>query len=175
MATHPKRALRLNREDNSFLSYAVRNELEGASQTFVEDSPVVITAGLIVEAASPATAVIGFAVKAGQNVAGGTVLSEFVPAFPGLTMFGNLLTTAAADHTLADADIGTDADLIKGAILPDGSSAWYFNEALATGVHLFSRDTDYIKPNDPETRAVAGDINARLLATLVDGIRDLGA
>lgn len=177
--TYPKLPLRLNRPDNPFLSYAVRELEEGASQTFVEDAPVVCTSGLIVEAANPVTAVFGFALRAGRNGTAAQYLAEFLPATPDLEIFGNLLddTDAVAnDHTFARADVGNDFNMEKDAILADGSTAWFFSDDTSSGeaIRIVNTKSDFVHTEASGTggreRPAVGDLNPRLTATVLSAI-----
>lgn len=178
--TYPKLPLRLNRPDNPFLSYGARELEEGASETFVEDAPIVVTSGLVVEAANPATAVFGFALRAGQNNASAAaVLSEFLPATPDLEIFGNLLddTDATAnDHVFARADIGNDFNLEKDTILASGDTAWFFSDDTGSteAVRIVNSKSDYVFTEAAgvggKERPAIGDLNPRLTATVLAAI-----
>jgi hypothetical protein len=179
--TYPKLPLALAIPNNSFLSYAVRTLEEGATQTFVKDAPVVVTAGLVVEAANPVTAVFGFAVRAGQNVAAAAALAEYVPAFPGLEIYGNLLDDTdpvANDHTFARADVGNDFPLEKAAFLAGGGTAWYFNDdsdgTPPEGVRVVNTKSDFTHTEASGTggreRPAVGDLNPRLTAVVLAAV-----
>ncbi len=174
--TFIKQAIAVKRDDNSFLSFAKETELEGITETYVADAPVVLTAGFIVEAANPATVVHGFALRAGQNgAAAGDKVAEFLTAYPGITIYGNALDgtdPVAVTEVLADADIGATMRLARAAILPASANGWYFSDTASShAVMIMNRKSDYTIPNSAQLRALNGDIDARLSATLLDAAR----
>lgn len=174
MSTFPKLGLTLRETGNSFLSFASRKLPEGASQTFVPHAPVVLTSGLIVQAASPATAVLGFALEAGSNGSAGAKRVPVVPAIDGITVFGNCMLPSVANETLAAADLGATRRLVLGATFISATRpGWYFeDDSNDQGVRIVSFQTDTFLPNvvDPSF-AVVGDINPRVEAVVLAAIR----
>jgi len=184
--TYPLQALALSLPSNSFLSYATRTLEEGITETFSADAPIVITAGLVVEAASPATAVHGFAVRAGQNnAAAAAVLAEFVPAMQGLEIFGNLLSDSdpslnngatGTAEAFVRADVGANVRLKFGNILAGSAEAWYFGDNSTTGaVQIIDTKSDYTFTEAAGTggkeRPAVGDFDVRLTAVMLEAIR----
>lgn len=154
------------------LQYATRTLPEGASQTFVAGAPVVVTSGLVVEAANPATAIAAFAMKAGQNTTG--AFSKVVPVIDGVAFYANFLAAAGADNVLAAADVmGSGFDFGKGAYGADGSVIWVIlDSAAAAAVKIVGLDTDQVVPNvQNNSYAEVGDTNARVSAIVLDSIR----
>lgn len=173
MSTFNKQALSFRMNDNPVMSYWVRYLPEGASQTFVAHAPVVLASGLVVQAANPATAVLGFAVRAGQNTTAGLVNSEILPAVDGMSIFGNLLTTAAATRNFLAADVGTAFDLaLSTTLLGASRPGWYFSAAGTTSVRVVSRHGDQFPPNVVNNTFVAvGDTDPRVEAVVLHAVR----
>lgn len=181
--TFGKQPLALRLPSNSFLSYAVRELPEGANETFTKDSPVVFSSGLIVEAADPATDILAFAVRAGQdNAVAGAVKSEVVPVIDGLEFYANFLhdtdpslnngATGTA-NALAAADLGGSFDLEKNTILSGSANAWYIGDsAAAASVKIVSFKHDMPSSDgDPIDEAADGDLDARVTAIVLDSVR----
>ncbi len=171
--TFPKRALGVRLEDNPVLSYAARWEPEGATQTYVAGAPVVLTAGFIVEAANPATSMLGIAIEAGHNAAAGAKLAKFLPAIDGLIFYANLLAASAADRALVATDLGTSYRIAKDAnLLGTGKPGWYIEATgTSTACKVVSFRADLIVPNENDDRAAVGDTNPRVGAIVLDSVR----
>ena len=176
--TFPKQRLSCVRLDQPNMAPYVREHDEGVSETFVTGAPVVITAGLIVEGASPATDIYGFSVRAGQNLAAPTRRAEFIPVVDGLEFFANFLGAAGADNVIAAADYSVAAgrDLEKANILPGAVEAWYvLDAAVAASVRMTSDRSDYTRnageENPGTARVVVGDTNARPTFVVLASVR----
>ena len=164
--TFTKGALGFGMPGDSYLEYAVLYSPEAASQTFLTASPVIWSSGgIAVTATDPSTALIGFSLQAGSNVAAGAATTKWIPCYAGLKVFGNFLGAAAAD-------LGTTRDLTVLA-----SNYWYILDAgAAPGVIITSFYSDQRVPNNSETVAVAGDTNARITCEVLASVNDyLGA
>jgi len=170
--TFVKQAMSLRIPSDAFLGFASMSELEGSTQTFVSSAPLVITSGYLVEAADPATAIAGFSLEAGHNITAGTQLVKFLPAVHGLQINANFLGSAAADNVLAATDYGLAVRIAKSATLVGGATAgWYFEDTGSTqAAKIISFESDQIVPNQSQTRAVAGDTNARLRGVVLTSI-----
>lgn len=171
--TFTKGALGFGMPGDSYLEYAVLYSPEAASQTFLTASPVIWSSGyLAIASTDPVTSLIGFSLQAGSNVAAGSATTKWIPCYAGLKVFGNFLGAAAADNTLAAADLGTTRDLTVLA-----SNYWYILDAgAAPGVIITSFASDQRVPNNSETVAVAGDTNARITVEVLASVNDyLGA
>ncbi len=171
MPTFAKQMLGVFSLNDPELSYLARTVPEGANQTFVAGAPVVVTAGLIVEAADPATDVYAFALRAGQNSTGKK--SKIVPVVDGVAFYANFLTAAGADNVLAAADLGGSFELRKAAVGPGGATIWFVaDQAAAPAVKIVSFATDQILPNAVgNSYAAVGDTNARVTAIVLDSVR----
>lgn len=97
---------------------------EASSQTFTVGAPVQLSAGYVQEMATNASAIKGFAAKAGGNGASdGATTAKFVEVQPGRRFQGTVSVTSATQ------------DLIGSAVaLAKASSSWY----LATATSLSS-------------------------------------
>jgi hypothetical protein len=166
--TFRKQALAVAFPSDAYLGYVSVNLPEGASQTFVSSAPVLITAGLIVEAANPVAAAAGvslIALEAGHNNGvAGAVTVKVIPCYPGLVLLGNLLGAAGVDNVLAVADLGANHTLARSATLLGATSpGWFFEDAAGVkSIKITNFASDQRVPNSTETIAVAGDTNARL-------------
>lgn len=151
---------------------------EAASQTFIASAPVVFSSGYIAVGSDPVTTVHGFALEAAHNSTAGAYRIQIIPAAPGmfLHLFGNLLTTAAADNVLAATDLGTTMNINYEATGgSDSGPIWHLGDSTSNaGVKVVSFDHDpaYIVQGQSEVRAVAGDTNARVTAVLLDAAAD---
>jgi len=151
---------------------------EGASQTFLNGSPVVITSGYVVAAADGATTVEGFALEDAHNSAAGTDKIKIVPASTGnaLHVYANFLTTAAADNILAATDLGLNATIEYAATASSsGGPIWHAGDSESSaGLRLvgFECEPAYIPANQAELGPVAGDTNARCRFALLDTAAD---
>jgi hypothetical protein len=168
--TYPRRGPEVKAED-SFLSALIRNDPEGASQTFPAGAPLVWSSGLLIEDASPVAldaTVVGFARRAGQNLASGGI-SEYIAAVPGLRFFANFLNDTNPDSTtnaLAAADLGTAFEMQKdtGITEDGGAAAWHVADATTTAAaRMVSFESDYVPSNAANARGAAvADLNARV-------------
>lgn len=172
MATYTKVGLSV-KGDDSYLSYHLAYERETASSTWVVNSPLVMTSGLVAEAADPVVTatVIGFAVRAGQNGTG--KISEFIRAFPGIAFYANFLATAGATNAVAAADLylSTGFDIEKNAVGPSSTNIWHVadNVAATAVCKMVSSLGDQPLPNDVGSeRWVAGDSDVRALFQLLN-------
>lgn len=170
--TYTKAALGFGLPGDSYLEYSVLYSPEAASETFLTAAPVKWASGYITAGTSVCTALTGFSLQAGSNVAAGAATVKWIPCYAGLKVFGNFLGAAAADNVLAAADLGTSVQL---ALL--ASTYWYFLDDTNTpGVILTSFESDQRVPNNSEVLAVAGDTNARLTGEVLASVNDyLGA
>lgn len=170
--TYPIRYPGLRIHQNDVMSYAKRSMPEGASQTSPAMSPIVLTAGLVTEAADPVTACFGFSIEAGNNAAAAaTNRATVVPAVAGLTFFANFLTDAGATNTLATADLGITRDFHSSAVLPPGSTAvWHAADTtVADSIRIIALESDVILANLEGTQfPVVGDIDVRLECSILD-------
>lgn len=170
--TFAKSALSVVIPSDAYLGFASRHALEGSTQTFVSSAPVVLTAGYIVAAANPATAVYGFALEAGHNITQGTQQIKFLPCYHGLEINANFLGSAAADNDIVVADWGLAVRIALSATLLGASSpGWYLEDTGSTQAAKISDfKSDVLVPNSSETRAFAGDTNARVRAVVLTSV-----
>ncbi len=170
--TYTKAALGFGLPGDSYLEYGVVYLPEAASETFIANSPVKWSSGYITVGATSGAAIIGFALTAGHNGSAGANNVEVIPCYAGLKVFGNFLGAAAADNTLAAADLGVAYEL---ALVT--STYWYFLDATSTpAVIITSFESDQRVPNNSQTVAVAGDTNARITGEVLASVNDwLGA
>jgi hypothetical protein len=164
--TWPKLPLTVVPVDKDFLSYAERDFPEGASQTFLADSPLKISAGKVVEWVSKADALVwGWALQAGKNTTGATTLG--VLALNEFSIAANLLAGSEVDRAYVATDLGVLYDLVKGA------TNWYVAATTSAPVaRVSSTDTRMGRdqlPNVQTTGAQVGDINPRVLVRLDPG------
>ncbi len=149
---------------------------EGASQTFLAASPIVLSSGLWVVGSDPITTVEGFAMEDGHNTTGATI--KFVPAavWAGIHLFGNFLSTAAADNVLATADLGGKVNINYEAAGGSGGEAiWHLGDSASNpGARIveFRCDPGSLPPNSDVTAPANGDTNARVRAALLDSAAD---
>jgi hypothetical protein len=166
--------------DDSYLSYHVARDLETNSSTFVVNSPLIWSSGLITEAADPVVTqtVVGFAVRAGQN--GTSKTAEYIRAFPGIQFYANFLATAGATNTVVAADLGrsTGYDIEKNAVGPSSTNIWHVadNVASAAVCQMVSRFHDQPQPNliDSDRWAVS-DVDVRATFQLLNSALDIDA
>lgn len=173
--TFQKRGAGLELTSSSYLSPVIEDHIEGATQTYPAGSPVVLTGGYIVAAASPATDIYGFAVEAGHNVAAGAAKCHVIRVTEAHEVVANLLEGGAANHTIAITDIGSPVDLIYDAnLLGTGLGGWYFDTPAAAGgsVIVTSLAGDQVPPSGrgPSRFAEVGDINARVRARVLTAV-----
>lgn len=167
--TYVKRALKAISPNDAFLGLVAEELPEGASQTFPDGSPVVITSGYVVVAASTVTSVFGIASGAGHNTTAGASTAKVFPIYGTTLIEANFLASGAADQAIAQTDLGTKYDWVYGATCLAGSlPGWYI--AKTTGgvtVRICSFKSTDIVPNQSEVEALAGDTNARVRATIL--------
>lgn len=169
--TFPVRTLRVRQPGDPHMSYAVRHLPEGASQTFIASAPVVATSGLIVEAADPVAAVYGIAVRAGQNTTGAT--AEIIPVVDNLEFFANFLVTATgADNVLAAADLGVSGFQVEKNTV-GGNVIWHVADKAdgTDAAQMVSFDSDIQVANQVQSKAAAGDTNARCSFVFINSVR----
>ena len=169
--TYPKQALRVFAPNDAFLGAVSEYQPEGLNQTFVANSPVVFTAGYIVESAqSPSVGVAGIALTAGHNAAAGANDVRVVPVTQNVGIYANFLGAAAIDNVLAAADLGLDRDLYYSAtLLGAASPGWYIADSAGGAVvNIRSFRNDWPYPNSIESEAEAGDTNARVSAIFLN-------
>lgn len=162
---------------NPVLSAVMFHEPEGASQTFVEGTPVVFASGLLVACTSPITTddsnyVAGLTVEDGENVASGG-RTKYIPAIDGVMFFANFMTGDGADNTLAAADlmdIAGCAARSKSGLITTGVTDWFLDDADANGATVVSFKSDIILPNTDPTWAEVGDTNARVGFVFIDAV-----
>lgn len=164
----------LNMPHNA-LVWAAEEGLEGASQTFDEiPTPIVSTSGLLVTAADPVTAIFGFALRAGNNDAGGISPLRFVPVVSGLKFWANHLDTDGTDNVLAAADHGAARQLnFTAALAPDGKGVWHIGDSASTTacrVVSFRNDQHVSAAVEPRY-AAAGDTNARVMGSILQAVQ----
>ena len=170
--TYPKQALRVFAPNDAFLGAVSEYYPEGATQTFVANSPVVFTGGYIVESAqAPSVGVSGIALTAGNNsVAAGTYDARVVPVTQNIGIYANFLGAAGVDNVLAATDLGLDRDLYYLAtLLGAASPGWYIADSAGGAVvNIRSFRNDWPYPNSIESEAEAGDTNARVSAIFLN-------
>ena len=174
MATFTIKNLELAMPRNAIVYSAIEG-LEGASQTWDEvPTPVVSTSGLLVTAADPVTAIIGFALRAAVNDAGGLSSLRYVPVVSGLEFYANHLDTDGTTNTLAAADHGAARQVnFTAALAPDGKGVWHLGDSATTAaarVVSFKNDQHPAATAEPKY-AVAGDVDARVTATILQSIQ----
>lgn len=163
--TWQKKPLKPILPTNSYLSLFERYATEGASQSWPAGSPVSFSSGKLVVFVAPATLkVAGIALGA----ASGTTDTEvrYVIAHELLEFEANLLTSAAAAHTLAQTDLGTLYDLATSATLVSSAQAgWYIQDTTSdTSCVVTQFRAEMGEPNAINTDPKVGDINARVRA-----------
>jgi hypothetical protein len=171
MAIFTKQALRVHNNHDPYLSVLFREALEGAGQTFLEDWPLKIAAGLYVEWVNPGDAdIAAFAAQA----ATGTTSEKIVVilAEPSkILVEANFLGAAGIDNALAQADFGISRDLEKLATLINGTDpGWYIEDAAAAAAVKIQSPRNAAHGVTTESDAVAGDTNARVRARLLDSV-----
>lgn len=175
--TYTKRNIGIRIPANSFLGYPVRRLPEGASQTFIAFSPVVLTAGLIVKAADPIGAtngVYGIAVKAGQNTTAALAdPAEVVAVVDGVEIMANLLSgDGTGNNTLAADDLGKDLDFEENDVNTSSAAMWHIADSTSgVSIKVISFENEMQLPNEVESSAVAGDINARVSCVFMAAAR----
>lgn len=172
MATFYKKQIGVFNINDPELSYCTMRAVEGASQTWVAGAPVVLSSGLVVEAANPATDVWGFALEAGQNVST-SPKCKILPVIDGVALYANFLASGGANNNIAAADVGSTWRLAKGAYGEDGSTIWYAEDtASSQALKMVSLETDQVLPNVVDNSyAAVGDTNARVKFIVLDSVR----
>lgn len=166
--TYPKLTLRVRSPGDSEMSYWIRKLPETASSTFIASAPLVYTAGLTIEGASPAVFVYGFALRAGRNGSSDRdYWSELVVNFPGLEFYASFLSadgTGTNAITAADMMNANPLDIEKNAVGAGASVIWHVADAsVGNSCNMIAWDSDYIFPNLVQnTYADIGDLNARV-------------
>lgn len=174
MATFPIRGLHVKLLNDRDLSDAVIRLPEGVAETFVAGAPVVVTGGFVVAAASPATAIFGFAMDAGSNtLANGDTLVRVLPVSDDVRLVANFLATGGTTNVLDATDLGGSFELELGAgIQPDGTDAWFVaDQAVAPSVLMESFESDTFPANTVNnTFAAAGDDDARVTFRVLSSV-----
>lgn len=166
--THAKKGLSIIVHDAVLLETITRVIPEGASQTFPAGSPLAYSSGLLVEFVAPATALLAaFTEEAGQNGTGKR--TTCVLAMPSIVeVEANFLGAAAADNTIAAADVGGKFDLLKSTTLIGGASAgWYISDATADPSVRIATFAPMREPNEVRSVGQALDVNCRVRARLI--------
>ena len=185
--TYPRQRIRVKAE-GSYLSYLVREAPEAASAVFPEGAPLAYASGYIAEASTvldisaDTNTVIGFAARDGQNgSSAGDYNSEFVLAVPGLLFFANFLNDANPHNTtnaIAAADVGAAYTMQKDTNITEdgGRASWHVADVTTNGCALMvSMQSDHTPENQANASgAVAADLNARVMFTLLDSILRIG-
>ncbi len=178
--SYPIQALKAVITSDAFLAYAAVYLPEATTQTFVSSAPVVVSSGLVTEAANPVTSCAAIALTAGKNLAvagalGGNMLTTFtkvLPAYPGLRLYGNM-TNGAGSYTLAATDIGRKTvRLAKQSILPPSNTAvWVFDTTGGSAaITIWDAHSDYPFPGSTNDGAVVGDTTPRVTGELLTSI-----
>lgn len=170
--TFAKEGLAIGAPHDGTLSYATRDLPEGATQTFVEGAPVVITAGLVVQAADPVTAINGIATAAADNVATGGISKVCSLTPRDREIYATLLGAADADHVLVAADLGADVGIALAAGAGPGGSDIWTAQIGGTGASVSSFQGDQVPKDRTDSRAQVGDTNARVLIIVDADILD---
>lgn len=177
--TFVKRTISPKMPTDAMLAVAPLYIPEGASQTFKACSPLVFSSGYLVTASGTVESVEAFALEDGHNGSAGAYKVKVLPAVSGVHAYGNLLTTAAADNTLAATDLGAKVQLLYSATAGVGSTPiWYFGDSASTPcfkIVSFTPDPDHIIPNVSTIDAASGDTNARVFAVLLGSAADWNA
>ncbi len=173
--TYNLKPLRLRSDQDSFLSYIVRDIPEGASQTFAAGAPVVLTAGYVVEAADPVTAVFGIAVRGGRNGSAGVYRAEVAVVTDGVTFYANIGQSdpEGTPRAYAATDLGTDTEIAK-ITLASGDVIWHADIVtdVADSAKVISDRGDQVAPNIMEGEiAKVGDFNPRVEMTFLSSVR----
>lgn len=176
-----KRTLTVHIPDAAALETLPLYLLEASSQTFLAGSPLVFSSGYIAVASDPVESMHAIAMEDAHNITAGTQRVKVVPVSIGANvhLFGNLLTTAAADNVLAATDEGTKMQINYEATGGAGSvPIWHFGDSTSNpGVKVvaFQADPGFLPPNSEVVRPIAGDTNARVLAVVLDSAADWAA
>lgn len=172
--TFQKQALAAYSPSDAWLSLVTTNLPEAATQTFVNGAPIYMVGGYVTVCGLAGTivntAIAGFSMEAGHNdVAAGTHSVQIVPNVPGMHFHATFLGAAAADNILAAADLFLNRDLGYVATLLGAASPGYYIQDAAAGavLKIVSFESDQVVQNSSETKAVAGDTNARVRGVIL--------
>jgi hypothetical protein len=174
LATFTLKQLAIKGND-SYLSHHVFRHAEAASQTFARMAPVIFASGYMQTAAEPVAVktLVGFAVRAGRNGTAGQYQTEYVQAFPGMLLYINKMVDNGTTHTLAQADFGKIYQMhVISGIHHLGNSV-----TTPAGFQLMSGQNDQVLSGAsarPNTDAIAGDVDARVLCKVLGGMLDNG-
>lgn len=164
--TWGKRPLKPILPTNSYLSLFERYATEGASQSWPAGSPVAFSSGKLIVFVNPTTAkVAGIALDAASGTTDTAV--RYVIASETLEFEANLLTSSAANHTLAQTDLGTLYDLASNAnLLGTGSAGWYIQDTTSDTSCVITQFRAESTPdaNQLTSDPAVGDINPRVRA-----------
>lgn len=158
-----KRSMIAVMPSNSYVSLLEREWPEGDNQTFVIGAPIAFSSGLAVAWTSGNLA--GISAVAGQNTTGDLFTKVYLLE-PGVCIEANFLGSAAANNTLAAADMGTAFDIASDVnLLGTGRAGWYLQDSTSATMARISELKASI-PNPLEDRSIPaiGDVNTRLRA-----------
>lgn len=171
--TFLKQALAACSPSDAWLSLVTTNLPEGINQTFVNGAPLVFSSGYLIEATVGGdvvtSAIAGFSMNAGHNTAAGTYDVQMVPVVPGVHFHANFMGAAGIDNVLAAADLGTTRDIGYSATFLGAASPGYFiaDSGGTVRCKIISFESDSVVANSTETKAVAGDTNARVRGVIL--------
>jgi len=164
--TFAKAAMLAVNPNDPFLGLVAEEWPEGASQSYPDGSPVVVTSGYIVAAATTnPTSIWGLSSGAAHNTTAGAYQQKVIPLVAGMVLEANLMNDAAgADGTLATTDLGTKYDINYGAnFLGTGKKGWFFSKTTGgVSIRIYSFKSTTVTPNSTEMLALSGDTNARV-------------
>lgn len=140
-------------------SHALAPYKEGTSVVFKAGAPVILSSGLVVEAANPndTGVLLGLAARDSENDTDNSPI-QVNPAIPGLVFDGILGNSADDLRALAQTDVGLYAALIKDTTA--GNLGWYLNATTAS----------LTRPNNSRVKIVGlkdavGTVNGRVYFT----------
>lgn len=171
--TFLKQALAAYSPSDAWLSLVTTNLPEGLNQTFVNGAPLVFSSGYMIEATVAGdvvtSAIAGFSMNAAHNTTAGAYDVQFVPAVPGIHFHANFMGAAGIDNVLAASDLGLTRDVGYAATFLGAASPGYFvaDSAGTVRVKIISFESDQVVANSTETKAVAGDTNARVRGVII--------
>jgi len=139
---------------------------EGASQTFVKGEMVNMVSGLLTELSSDTGSTIyGVAADDARNGTAGQYKCGVYMADPNTLFEANMLTTAAADYVLTQADLGTPMAIQR----VTADSRVYLNAATKAGANV------RVFVHAVAKNSLVGDTNARVLFSFMPNwIQQLG-
>ena len=174
--TYPKLELKVSGQNDAWLSYLKVTLPEGGSQSFKGGAPLVWSSGLLVEATSVLNPANQQVAAFSTATASGTTSADLdvIIAAPMLRFEVNLLAGSAADHTYAAADMGiSTVGLAKATSLAGtGRDGWYGVSGGTAAIHTISPKSTFAVPGRAATTAQVGDINARVVAFLLESAID---